>query len=176
MSAFTLTAGMRSLLRYWGTAVKAAALRVGTATFRTFLTTVGAFTEPGMTAPTWRELQQVYGLAAANRNAADRLARASTDAFLSPSMIGLTPNARDLEARNAAPAFRARVGYTSTLTGETYQGFLTVDIPFALTTTVGGFRTLINATLTAMFAAATPGNTSIQGTLSSVDTITLVAY
>lgn len=167
---------MRSLLRYWGTVVRAAALRVGTATLRTFLTTVGAFTEPGMTEPSWQELQAVYGLAAANRNAATRLNRAGTDVFLSPGMIGLTPNARDLEARNAAPAFRARVGYTVTATGTPATGFITVDIPYALNTTVGGLRTLIASTLTAIMSMATATSHYVIGTLASIDSITLVAY
>lgn len=178
MSAFAdLTAGIRSLLSQWGTVQAAAGMKLGTANLRTAMTTLGVFdTLAAELQPTWKDYQSVYGLAAANRNAFDRFAAAAAEAAVAESMIGLTPAARTLEARNAAPLTRLRARFTATYQGAQFTDWITVDRPGAFTLTKGEMLTWLRDQVTAALTATPAATEHYRATaLLSVTLVTLVA-
>lgn len=176
MAFTTLTEGMRNLLKYWGSIMGAAQQRAGTANLRQLMTDLEVWTELGVAEPTWSDYQAVYGLAVANRNASERLMAAGDDAFVDPSMIGLTPNARSLEARNAAPSTRIRVGFTTTVDGEQSTGWLTLDQPYGMTTTKGTLVDFLTTQLTSDTSTLVGSATFPGSGFVGIHTITLAAF
>lgn len=175
MGLFTLTAGMKSLLKHWGTIRAAANQRAGVATTRQMLTTLGVFDAPGETEPTWQEYQAVYGLAVQNRTAAANLNRAALTAAVDASMIGLSPNARTPAAMAAAPQLELRVGYTVTATGTEIAAWTTIKISTVATLTVQDLFDTATTAITQNLLTVGTTPTTFGATLTSIDSMTLVA-
>lgn len=167
---------MKELSRYWGSIVSAARGRLGVAGAWTAVKTFG-YTRTEVTVPaTIQDMNALYGIAVDNREAASRLMALTTTQEITSEHIGLTVNARTLEARNAAPAYYARLQYTSTLTGEQVTTWLTVDLPYQITATKGTFMSSLTTLTTAIMGTYPSAGGTAKGQLVSIDYVTLQAY
>jgi hypothetical protein len=132
--ALTPTPGVRNLLAYWGNIQQAAGGRTGVAgawdALRTALGVSQGTQIKGFASI--QDMNTVYGLAVANRNAAEIFASADPDAAILGTMIGQTPNARELNVQAAAPLYNVRVSYSYTKDGTPEQGWVTVQLPQSL--------------------------------------------
>lgn len=170
----TLTAGMRSLLKYWGSIQTAAATRTGVAGAWAAVKEGAAAVTAEIEGASIFDMNALYGLAAGNRNAADRFMAAGTDQVFDPAWVGTTPSARTPAARFLSPTIRARVNYTYlTETGELVNAWGTTVIEAPGTLTKEQLIATIEATLTAVLATTTPTRTTPRSTLVAVNTISL---
>lgn len=134
MAALTLTAGIKSLLGQWGSINAAASQRLGVSGAWSAVKE-GMGLTPTQTAvgvATIADMNAVYGLAAGNRNAMETLGAAADSASITAEMVGLTPNARSLSARNAAPAHNVRIAFTHTVTGTMQTDWATIQLAGSL--------------------------------------------
>lgn len=170
MSALTLTPGITSLLHFWGTIQAGVRARIGVTNLRTMLTTLGVWTAMGVDEPAWTDFQKVYALAMESRQANAVLNAATDTMALSDAMIGTSPNARTLAARNVTPAYIVRAQY-SAVTGEVATtGWMSINWPDRLPPLVGTLVSGVLTTLAEIAGLATTSPTAPKGT-----TVTLLA-
>lgn len=112
MAWTTLTAGMRSLMKYWGQIVQAATAKAGVSGAWAGVKEGAALATAEVEGATIFDMNALYGLAAANREAGDRFMAAPPTAAFDPAWAGTTPAARTPAARFLSPTVRVRVNYT----------------------------------------------------------------
>lgn len=177
MPPFTLTAGMKALLKQWGAIQAAAATRLGVAGAWSAVSEAGGIEPVTGVSPTIFDMNQLYGLAAGNRAAAESFANAADTAAVMPTMAGLSPNSRTAAAREISPVLHARAEYTvlrPTGTIDTQWSTFELTLYTGLTKTalLSTIETAIIGSLTT--TAETP--TRYKGTLAGLGTVTLVRY
>ena len=132
-------------LQYWGVVQGAAAQRLTTQ--QTWQAIRDAAAANGMDSPGIGLMSVNKLRAAANdvRNSSIRFNTALDDYTLTGDMIGLTPYARSLAERNAAPEIHAKVLHSTMniATGEINEDWRIVRFTGALPSGVGEMRTLI---------------------------------
>lgn len=150
MPAFTFSEGERSLLKLWGSIVKAANAGTGAAGAWNEVKASGYVTGPGGGGASAIDMNRLYGLAVANRNAMQAFGAASEGQAITSDMIGLTPNAREPAARGAAAAYNVRVNYTAIENGQLVSDWVTVQYPTELVGTVTTFMDTLRSRVTTL--------------------------
>ncbi|MGH9092314.1 MAG: hypothetical protein ACRDZR_13205 [Acidimicrobiales bacterium] len=172
MPGLTLTQGMRNLMAHWGSINAAAATRLGVAgawaALRTALGVREGTSVRGV--GTIQDMNALYGLAAANRQAMENLMGAAPGAAITAEMIGLTPSSRTLAAMAAFPSTDFRIAWSGIDTvGEAQSGWVTVNVPGPLTGfTVTSLMTLLTTTASQLLTATSPPNTASTYTFGTI--------
>jgi hypothetical protein len=176
MAFTTLTEGMQSLLKLWGSIQAAAGTRLGVSGAWAAVKEAGYLSGPTGGGATIQDMNALYGLAVSGRNAATVLNSAGPGSVITSTMIGLTPNARTLAARNASPAYNIRINYSYMFAGEFDTDFITVQAPYQLDMTTTALLSTLSTILTQASTQSTPWTTLRGKTFLTILSISINAY